>query len=414
MPDIVILADDLSGAADCGIVFAQAGLDTRVSLGTTHTDPSVAVLAIDGDTRSRSCRDAITETERLVRAHAGQGRTLFRKVDSTLRGHLAAELAATLAVRREDGPAIGILAPAFPATGRTTSGGHQHLDGVALEHTSLWRREGMRGRAHLPEMLQAAGLTAAVIGLELLRGPDLAAGLIERARHHDVLVADVECDTDLALLAQAAGAIDTEIVWAGSAGLARHLIPSRAARNTTRSSPPPLAGPILFVVGSASTVSRRQATHLAHQAPVTTLIVSTETLRAGPDASDWLRARAGLRVALARGQDTLVMLGEEDPTDLAEGAFLCRALAALIVPETGAAAALVATGGETARAILDRMGATGLRLMGELESGVPLSILEGARPIPIITKAGAFGTDATLLRCHAALHATTTHPESRP
>jgi 4-hydroxythreonine-4-phosphate dehydrogenase len=413
MPDIVILADDLSGAADCGIVFAEAGLDTRVSLGTADPGQAVAVLAIDGDTRSRSCREAVTETERLVRAHAGHGRTLFRKVDSTLRGHLAAELAATLAVRREDGPAIGILAPAFPATGRTTSGGHQHLDGVALEHTSLWRREGMRGRAHLPEMLEAAGLTAAVIGLELLRGPDLAAGLIEQARHHDVLVADVEQDADLALLAQAARALDHEIIWAGSAGLARHLVPT-GTTPAARPPMPPLAGPILFVVGSASTVSRRQATHLAHQAPVTPLIVSTQTLRAGPDASDWLRARAGLRVALARGQDTLVMLGDEDPTDLAEGALLCRALAALIVPEAYPAAALVATGGETARALLDRMGATGLRLMGELEPGVPLSILEGARPIPIITKAGAFGTDATLLRCHAALRATITHPEPRP
>ena len=271
----------------------------------------------------------------------------------------------------------------------------------------------MPGRAHLPDMLATAGLTAAVIALDLLRGPDGAAELRDRARHHDVLVADVDRDSDLAALVEAARAIEPEIVWAGSAGLARHLVPLDAVRHRVRPFPPALGGPILFVVGSASAISRRQAAMLARGAPVTTVVVRTDTLRTGPDAPAWIRARAALRDALARG-DTLVTLGEESPTDLAEGALLCRALAALIVPEIAAAAALVATGGETARAILDRMGATGLRLLGELEPGVPLSLLEGARAIPVVTKAGAFGSEATLLRCRDVLHANTPNPECLP
>ena len=45
----------------------------------------------------------------------------------------------------------------------------------------------------------------------------------------------------------------------------------------------------------------------------------------------------------------------------------------------------------------------GLRLVGEIEPGVPLSIAAGPRPLTVITKAGAFGNRDTLLHCHAML-----------
>ena len=74
-------------------------------------------------------------------------------------------------------------------------------------------------------------------------------------------------------------------------------------------------------------------------------------------------------------------------------------------PRPGRIGALVSAGGETARAVLLGFGATGLRLLGEIEPGVPLAVAEGSRPLPVITKAGAFGRDDTLLRCRTVLHA---------
>jgi uncharacterized protein YgbK (DUF1537 family) len=63
----------------------------------------------------------------------------------------------------------------------------------------------------------------------------------------------------------------------------------------------------------------------------------------------------------------------------------------------------VCTGGETARAVLQAFGTGGLRLVGEIEPGVPLSLTDGARPLPVITKAGAFGRPDTLIHCRAIL-----------
>jgi uncharacterized protein YgbK (DUF1537 family) len=63
--------------------------------------------------------------------------------------------------------------------------------------------------------------------------------------------------------------------------------------------------------------------------------------------------------------------------------------------------ALVVSGGETARSVLDRLGIVNLQLHGELESGVAISsaILDKLRPLTIITKAGDFGRKDTLLNC---------------
>jgi 4-hydroxythreonine-4-phosphate dehydrogenase len=86
-----------------------------------------------------------------------------------------------------------------------------------------------------------------------------------------------------------------------------------------------------------------------------------------------------------------------------EGLQLCQALARLISPFAERIGAVISTGGETARAILSEMGSKGLRLIGEIEPGVPLSVATGIKPIPVITKAGAFGSRETLFRCYEAL-----------
>jgi 4-hydroxythreonine-4-phosphate dehydrogenase len=65
----------------------------------------------------------------------------------------------------------------------------------------------------------------------------------------------------------------------------------------------------------------------------------------------------------------------------------------------------MASGGETARAVFETLGVTRLRLLGELEKGIPVSVTEKwNRPLPVITKAGDFGGTDALLKCSGFLH----------
>jgi len=61
------------------------------------------------------------------------------------------------------------------------------------------------------------------------------------------------------------------------------------------------------------------------------------------------------------------------------------------------------TGGDTAGAVLAQLGVHALRLVAEVEPGVPLGMTVGPLALPFVTKAGAFGDEATLARCLARL-----------
>jgi len=59
------------------------------------------------------------------------------------------------------------------------------------------------------------------------------------------------------------------------------------------------------------------------------------------------------------------------------------------------------TGGETARAVLGARGIRALRLLREVEPGVPFGMARDGTLV--CTKAGAFGTADTLVKCVACL-----------
>lgn len=75
---------------------------------------------------------------------------------------------------------------------------------------------------------------------------------------------------------------------------------------------------------------------------------------------------------------------------------MSTALAQLVLPYFAHVGGLVATGGETARAMLAAAGIGALKLKREVEAGVPLSETTTGPTRRIATKAGAFGTEAAL------------------
>ncbi|MEO8017743.1 MAG: nucleotide-binding domain containing protein, partial [Pseudomonadota bacterium] len=77
---------------------------------------------------------------------------------------------------------------------------------------------------------------------------------------------------------------------------------------------------------------------------------------------------------------------------------LVSSLARILAPVARQASALVATGGETAAALLAHLGVEGLRLVDEIEPGIPLGLTLGEVSVPAVTKAGGFGNEECLKR----------------
>jgi 4-hydroxythreonine-4-phosphate dehydrogenase len=237
-PAIVILADDLSGAADCGVACTELGLQTVVALRSVHATSDAEALAIDANTRTMTATKAAEVTEHLALSYRDHC-LVFKKLDSTLRGHLGPELGAVLRARRTvQREAVIIVAPAFPALGRTTVNGHQHLHGVPLERAEIWRREQSDETASIPAMLEVRGLRTSLLPLHKVRADieTLSARLDKLSDACDVIVCDAETDLDLAAIAASSLRLGSRALCAGSAGLARQLV--EAARlSKPRASP---------------------------------------------------------------------------------------------------------------------------------------------------------------------------------
>ncbi|ABG05899.1 conserved hypothetical protein [Rubrobacter xylanophilus DSM 9941] len=373
-----IVADDLTGAMDSGVQLAAAGYATAVALQGAPLPPAPDLDAVVAETGSRALPPG--EAAARVRAAVGALRKaaiLYKKVDSTLRGPVGAEVEAALAA---SGRERALISPAFPAAGRTTRGGVQLLCGEPVERTGFARDPRTPVRASgLRRLIPGVG---AVLGTGELADPSR----VRRAlRRHRLLVADAETDAHLEALVRAVPD-PSQVLWVGSAGLARALAARYPGPRPAPEGPLPAAERVIAAVGSRNEVAVGQRELLAAAPGVVEAVVGEGGGGAVQEAARALEAGACcalLRPPEAAGGPEAVLraLGEA-------AAGLVRSL-----PGAG----LILTGGDTAAAVARELGAGGIRVLRELEPGVPVGVLLGPHPCPVVTKAGGFGRPGTLL-----------------
>src|SRR5690348_16478919 len=126
MTRVGIVADDLTGAADAAVQFVRAGWDTELRLAG---DPGTAsVVAVTTDSRAIDATSAAAAVDEVVRRFRAAGiARLYKKIDSTLRGHLRAELVAACRAWLDD--SVAVVCPAFPAMARTVVRNELHVNG---------------------------------------------------------------------------------------------------------------------------------------------------------------------------------------------------------------------------------------------------------------------------------------------
>jgi uncharacterized protein YgbK (DUF1537 family) len=127
-PQILVLADDLTGALEAGGAFAQRGIKGTVSLLKADWSGK-RVLVVDTETRHVAEEEAIKRVAEVAKNMPA--RLLYKKTDSTLRGNIRAELHAL----SHFGPVVYV--PAYPKLGRTLKDGCLHVHGVPVEQTAF-------------------------------------------------------------------------------------------------------------------------------------------------------------------------------------------------------------------------------------------------------------------------------------
>src|SRR5215218_116375 len=215
---VAIIADDLTGAADTGVQLARAGYRTAVAFRGAPVPPAKDLDAVALDTDSRAMPAGFAAKRVLEAGHAVQhARIVYKKLDSTLRGPIAAELTAAL---EATGRERAVVAPAFPSAGRTTVDGVQLVRGVPVHETEA--RDDPRTpvrEGHVPTLLAESFPSVRALGVEGLTDPATVRRALDEAR---CVVADAARDEDLDALVRAVPD-PHQVLWAGSAGLALAL-----------------------------------------------------------------------------------------------------------------------------------------------------------------------------------------------
>ncbi len=448
-----IIADDLTGAGDSAVQFAQAGWQASLALTDSIAVNPGGVIAIVTDARAQPLEAARLATGSAVATLRAAGiDRLFVKIDSTMRGSVEAQIRGALGgwevvhslglPRAKAGTQRGarekpfaIVCPAYPGMGRTLQLGHLLVNGVKVELTSVGRD---------PVTPVHTSLVSALIpdSTNLSIGEDDATALAERiaavvASGNEIVTVDAATDTELELIAKAIVLLGQAAIPVGSAGLAiamsrlwasgtetassstTNTATARATRRTDAD-----ADRVLVVVSSLHDVSREQHDHLETAdlgEPARTLAPTLTDLADEASTAAWITAEFARRSDLPR---VVVILSpaeradlteiDQNPTTAIRVAAGMAELTASVLKQT-AISALVLMGGEGARAVLERVGAEAIRVTGAIREGIPAGVIEGGLldGLAVVTKAGGFGGRSTLTDLIPELLASTssaTHP----
>ena len=402
----LILADDLTGATDSGAQFACRGIDTSVLWGDSRPAGDTLVIACDLATRQLAPAEAAARHQAAVRRRLSPDHRLYKKIDSTLRGQPAAEIAALHATLRElSRPALGIFAPANPAMGRTTRDSRVLVNGKPLEDSETWRREHSYPDANLAAILRDAGLAVCTVTLDAVRGDPHALRALFDGAADSIVVCDAETDADLANIV--AASFDAAGFFIGTAGLAKALAArSPALERKIRVGVRPTSG-VLTVVGSMASASHAAVRELAATPGVHRVCLSRQLLLGTWHAAMWRPDTASeISRLLESGTDVVVEIEPASDAQATPDSGLVERLAKFLAPAMWNISGLIVTGGETATALFAEWWAGGIDLAGEAEPGLALGVmpLQDTR-IPVIIKPGAFGDAGCLVRSLERLRA---------
>ena len=382
-----ILADDLTGACDTGIQFVDHGFGVQVGWHTDQVDSlSTDILSLSTNTRSLSPSAAASNT-RLANAAIRQNarRLIYKKIDSTLRGNIGAEIDALL---ENDQYRLALVCPAIPRLGRRLVRGKLVI-GDPYQTSDQ----------HLPTLLRNQSIHDVIeIRVEDVRcGSDFLCDRLKRltARGTTICCTDAENDTDLATLAESLMRLSLNILPVGSAGLAMHFAPRLAAKMIPELGQRPVSAPqqpegsdltrrssasVVCFAGTTNSVTTGQLALLAKEFDVTSLKLDDETPRR-------------LQLALDRDQHVVVQI------EWAKGIkeLLTNTIHTL---ENRECAGLVLTGGDTAQLVCDLAGVTRIELLRQLLLGLAKGRLVGGglENTAVVTKAGGFGDQDALVK----------------
>ncbi len=405
---LLVVADDLTGANDSSVTFAEAGFDTLLALSPSELNNAFNdhsnVYAVSTDTRANLAQAAEITAKTVQGAMKNGVNRLYLKIDSTMRGSVSGQIGgAVQAWQSQYDNAVAVICPAYPVMGRTIENGRLLVNGVPVQDTPSGKD------AICPVLTEImTELLPGSVSLPCNDNPQALAEAITASGASQVIV-DAKSEADLDQIAAAIALIGDAALPVGSAGLARAVaktMPLPTTRNTAN--PLPVSPPVLIVVTSIHDTSQQQVDEYIASFGARSAVFSPHPAQLQADSA--LSALEDqIEALLAAGSKTVIIRANPSryPAVTNPGKVFAERLARLAIRalEKQSFGALVLFGGDGSAALLEQMQVQSLQVLRPMVEGVPLATICGTAydGLPVLTKSGGFGNPDLLCQIMAQL-----------
>lgn len=261
MADIVIIADDYTGANDTAVMVGSCGYKTYTILDMEQfeKDPrdDMECIAYSTDSRGIEPEEAYLRVYDAVKKCGKEKNRLYSKrIDSTLRGNIGAEVDGMLDALNEE--RMAVIVPAFPQAGRRYIGGCMMVQDVPLYRTAAASDPKMpvHTASAIKILKEQSKYSYCEITLEeMSSGVENLADQIRAYRKNGIrgVVLDAASDTDLSLIAEAVWKSEVPVICVDPGAFTQKMA-QRMKRKKQKK--------CLFVVGSVNEVASKQTKNL--------------------------------------------------------------------------------------------------------------------------------------------------------
>ncbi len=401
MVRLLIIADDFTGALDCGVKLAEGGCGVKVVVGVPDSLPlDVDVLVLDTETRHLTPADAFETVRRLSRMAIEQGvGCIYKKTDSALRGNVGAELAALL-----DGSGEDVLPffPAYPEMGRTVRGGVLYI-GETPVADSVFGSDPFEPvkNSFVPDLI-AGQADVPIHALPPLKDRGTLKG------QRGILVFDASTPEDHEAAGRSLIENGGAPIMAGCAGFAMCLPRLLGLAGRTARGLPPLSRRLLVVCGSVNPITVEQIRHAVEHGFRRVGLTPAQKLERGHwEGPEGIAEIEDLRRELLRS-DKLIIDTNDTPGGASTEEYAAAHGMDMEAVRTGVSGSLgrvvgelmdapglgtlFITGGDTLLQCMNVLGIREMEPLAELDTGIVLSRFRyrGCERT-LISKSGGFG-----------------------
>ena len=414
---LAIIADDFTGANDTGVQFSKRGLKTgvvtdRKAIATALGELDVVV--VDTETRFAGVDEAYARVRDAARILKANGIDyIYKKIDSTFRGNIGAEITAALDAM---GAKWAFIAPALPSHGRTTLKGKQLVYGKPVAETEMAQDpKNPVSHSYIPDIIALqTEKKSLVIPLSAIRkGKEHLAGKLTNLREEgwELLVFDSETNEDLQIIAQTINHFAQKLVLVGSAGLAEQL-PEALGLVADTDTP----GAVIIIAGSVNDTTRKQVDYALREGWARSIDLDIGKVLGAEDkgelqavikrVSELAGDKKGIIIRTAKNKGAVAAaqavgekmgLGKYEVSERIAG-FLGQVTRAIC--DSISVKGLMLTGGDTAIKVAAALSAAGTIIGDEVLPGIPWGnfISDEYGDIRVVTKAGGFGGEDSIAK----------------